>query len=446
MKKYSNMYENPDGREHTEPEEVRRAREFLLRKLSGSEELRRGPGRGRTGEVGHRGRRGQYSGQYPRGRQRSSGLYGSTGNIGSMGRSASATTELDHYENFIEKLRKLIARKKVSYRSQLSVFLGVNGFLFVLNLMGNGLSFPWFFFPAGAMGIGLVSSFQSLKENRKNLREAEQLGPMNEPAMEEFRKLKRYELRSRAKQVNLVTVSTYLAIINLMTSPSVPWALVPIGIMTSIFLGSRASYKVKLKELRENFELVHKQGFSPELSGYEGEAQTAADAVIARLEKLGDIQQLPPESREVLDTYLEQVKILSAQAREIDLILREIPREELSADRRQLEEKIENAPSEQLRKEYERSLEEIRQHEQAYTELEEQRELIELRILSAINNLKKLRIDVARVNSIAQIGSLTNFQEIQRQSRELSDYIHDLAEGYREAEEAMDTGKGDHHE
>lgn len=442
MKKYSNMYETPDGREHTEPEEVRRAREYLLRKLSGSEDLRRGHGRGRRDEVRHGGRRGQYT----RGRQGSSGLSGSTGSTGSMGRPAPASTEFGHYENFIDKLRKLVARKKVSYRSQLSVFLGVNGFLFVLNLMGNGLSFPWFFFPAGAMGIGLVSGFQSLKDNRKNLREAEQLGPMNEPTVEEFRKLKRYELRSRAKQVSLVSVSAYLAIINFMTSPGVPWALVPVGIMTSIFLGSRASSRVKLKELREHFELVHKQGFSPELSEYEGEAQAAADAVIARLENLGDIQQLPPESREVLDTYLEQVKILSSQAREIDLILREIPREELSADRRQLEDKIEYASSEQLRKEYKHSLEEIRQHEQAYTELEEQRELIELRILSAINNLKKLRIDVARLNSIAQIGSLANFQEIRRQSQELSDYLHDLAEGYREVEEAMDAGKGDLHE
>ena len=50
---------------------------------------------------------------------------------------------------------------------------------------------------------------------------------------------------------------------------------------------------------------------------------------------------------------------------------------------------------------------------------------------------------MARINSIAQIGSLTNFGEIKKQSQELSDYIHDLAEGYREAQEAMDAGKED---
>lgn len=422
----------------TEPEEVRRAREFLVRKLGGPAAVhgRSGPAgrRSHSRGAGHKGREERWEARHG-------------------GREAQWASDLDHgcrsgvpesasYDDFLTKLKKLVARKRVAFRSQLSVFVGVNGFLFVLNMMGSGPFYPWFLFPAGAMGIGLLASYHALRHNRRILREAEQLGPMSDTAAEEFRELKKFELRSRSRQLNLLSVGSYVAMINIITSPSVPWALVPVGIMSALYMSGRASSRLKLQEKRERFELAHHGGLSSGAGGYEDEAQAAADAIISRLEKLADVQQLPEESEQILNTYLEQVKILSAQAREIDLILREIPRDELAADREKLEAKIGSALSDQLRKEYRQSLEEIDQHEQAYRELEEQREVIGLRIRSAINNLKKLRLDVARINSIAQIGSLTNFGEIKRQSRELSDYIHDLADGYREAEEAMGSGKG----
>jgi len=431
MRDYSDNRDNSSHNRPTEPEEVRRAREFLIRKLGGPAAVHR-----RSGPVNrgfHSGRSG-YRGRDTR---------RADGNDHSY---QSGITQAAAYEDFLTKLKKLVARKRVAFRSQLSVFVGVNGFLFVLNVLGSGPFYPWFLFPAGAMGIGLLSSYHALRHNLRILQEAEQLGPMSDSAAEEFRSLKKYELRSRSKQLNLLSVGSYLAMINVITSPSVPWALIPVGIMSALYMSGRASSRLKLQEKQERFELAHHGDFSSGTGGYEAEAQAAADAIVSRLEKLADVQQLPQESEEILSTYLEQVKILSAQAREIDLILREIPKEELASDREDLEAKIGSSPSEQLRREYRQSLEEIDQHEQAYRELEEQREVIGLRILSAINNLKKLRLDVARINSIAQIGSLTNFGDIKRQSQELSDYIHDLAEGYREAEEAMGSGNGGQNE
>ncbi len=431
MKDYRDTRNNSFHNRSTEPEEVRRAREFLIRKLGGPAAVHR-----RTEHAG-RGFPYKQSGHHGRYARR---------DFGGDHDYRSGVPESASYEDFLIKLKKLVARKRAAFRSQFSVFVGVNGFLFVLNVMGSGPFYPWFLFPAGAMGIGLLSGYHALRHNRRILREAEQLGPMSDAAAEEFRSLKKYELHSRSKQLNLISVGSYLAMINVITSPAVPWALVPVGIMSALYMSGRAASKLKLQEKQERFDLAHHGDLSSGTGGYEAEAQAAADAIISRLEKLADVQQLPKESEEILNTYLDQVKILSAQAREIDSILREIPRAELALDRQQLEEKIEHTYSEQLKVQYQQSIAEIDQHEQAYRELEEQREVIELRILSAINNLKKLRLDVARIHSIAQIGSLTNFGEIKRQSRELSDYIHDLAEGYREAEEAMGSGNGGQNE
>ena len=416
MEKNRQEENKSDTWRQTEPEEVRRARDFLLRRLGG-----KGPSR--------------------------------TENTTSPAGPRSPQSDFAACENFINKLRKLIEKKRVHFRSQLSVYLGVNGFLFFLNVIGTGPFYPWFLFPAGAMGLGLLSGYNSLRNNCKVMKEVEKLPLLNDTAVDEFRNLKKAELRGSSMKVNFTGISAYLIMINAITSPGVPWALIPVGILGASYMGRRAASRVKLAELRDRFDHVLQHdlssgscrgtGVSTGTSGYELEARAAAEAIISRLKKLEDVHQLPPESEEILNTYLEQVKILSAQAREIDTILKEIPGSELAADRKQLEEKISAAKSPQLIKEYQRSLEEILDHDKAYTELEEQRELIELRIRSALNNLKKLRLDVARITSIAQISSFTNFSEIKKQSQELSDYIHDLSEGYREADEAMGMEKGE---
>jgi len=416
-------YQKDENRTHFhsrngEPEEVRRAREFLMRKLGGS---------GNSRPV-----------RFDETDEESSGTVG-----------------FSAYDTFLERLKRRVTRRRNSFRSQLSVYVGVNGFLFILNVMQNGPFYPWFIFPAGAMGLGLLSSYASLRQNRSILREAEQMPPLSDQAVDEFRNLKKKELRFRAMKAHFAGLGAYLLLINGITSPSVPWALIPAGIMASIYLGRKSSVQAQLLDLRESFsrtlrkELAsgsyRKQGGGSDktgIHGYEREAQAVADAILSRLENLEDVQQLPREPAEILRTYLEQVKILSSQAGEIDQILAEIPKKELAEDRKRLEEKISETSSEQLISEYRQSLAEIQDHEKAYEQLEEQRELIELRILSAINNLRKLRLDVARTRSIAQMSSMGTFSEMEKQSRELSDYIHDLAEGYREAEDAARTDKG----
>ena len=58
-----------------------------------------------------------------------------------------------------EKLRK-IARERVEFKRHLAVYVVIIGFLGLINLF-TSRHFPWFLFPAGGWGIGLIFHFLS---------------------------------------------------------------------------------------------------------------------------------------------------------------------------------------------------------------------------------------------------------------------------------------------
>ena len=390
---------------HAEPEEIRRARENLLRKMQDFGLLKH-----KTNLQG----------------QKETGL----------------EAEFEEYNEFVQKLDRLVERRQLGFKSRVITYAGVNTFLFLLNLFSSGLSFPWFIFPAGGWGIGLVSDYVALRGHQKVRRELQQLPAMKPAALKEFRALKKMENRHRKTAASFLSVGAFLVAINAITTGfAVPWSLIPVSVFGALYFGKSSVHKERTRKMRTQFDKLLQQqgatrGYRPAgvkaSSGYEYEARGIADTVFAKLEGLEGVQQLSDEASNILHTYLEQVKLLSGQVEEIDTIMREIPKADIEADRRELEQKIGATESEQLKQEYRRSIQEIDQHIAAYKKLEEQRELIDLRIRSAINTLKKLRLDIARIDSVTQVHSMPHFDEIKRQSEDLSEYIQDLAAGYDE--------------
>ena len=423
-----------------EPEEVRRARELFIRKMH---------------------RFGLKSGE--------SHLQDRNEN--------SVEADFQEYSAFVEKLQSLVDRQQMVFKGHLTAYAGVNTFLFLLNLFSSGLSFPWFVFPAGGWGIGILTEYVALRGHKRVLNELQQLPPMKSAPLKEFRALKKVEKQHRNTAASLGSTAAFLLAINLVTTGlTVPWAIIPVTVFGALFFAKHSVYSERVRKISERFhKLLRRQGStkgyypgiglddSDEFDGrgsdrssetsrtsgagglrsgagagaaarYEYEARSVADAVFERLQKLEAVQQISDEASNILHTYLEQVKLLSAQVEEIDSIMQEIPKAEIEADRKNLEQKIATASSEQLQREYQRSIEEIDQHLEAYHKLEEQREVIDLRIHSAINTLKKLRIDIARINSVTQVQTMPHFDEVKRQSEELSHYIQDLAGGYEEVD------------
>jgi hypothetical protein len=88
-----------------------------------------------------------------------------------------------------------------------------------------------------------------------------------------------------------------------------------------------------------------------------------------------------------------------------------------------------------MKKEYQRSMTEIEKQMHSFTELKNQKELITLRLNSAVNSLKQMQIDLARMRGISASGELSSVSLIREKSQELSHYLNDLETSYRELEE-----------
>jgi hypothetical protein len=353
------------------------------------------------------------------------------------------------HARFVEKLRKLVERRRSSFRSHFAVYLGVNGGLMLLNLITSP-GFPWFLFPAGGWGIGIVNHYADYRRQQRVLQEAQELPPLNRESLDLYKKLKKKENANRAQVTSLASVGGFLALVNLITVPTVPWFLIPCGVFAAVTFASREATRGSLKEMRSRFAELQQQGGgwgsfreypSEESAGVVAEAASLRAAILAQTEKLGQDSPFSEDITGVLDTYVEQIRLLSYQVEEIESLINSLPREELERDAAQLQAKREASNSAALQEEYENSLREIEQQKAAYGELEERREMLELRLRSAINALKRMNLDLARMKSVTQSGG-TGLEDIKRKSEELSRYIDDLEQGYDELNREEGRGNG----
>ena len=85
--------------------------------------------------------------------------------------------------------------------------------------------------------------------------------------------------------------------------------------------------------------------------------------------------------------------------------------------------------------EYEKSIGEIEKQISSFDDLKDQKEVINLRLSSAVNSLKQMQIDLARMKTLTSSKEKTSAEMLQEKSRELSAYLEDLKESYRELDE-----------
>ena len=163
------------------------------------------------------------------------------------------------------------------------------------------------------------------------------------------------------------------------------------------------------------------------------------EAERARTAILGEMRDGSPADADLqpsLDSYVSQVRLLAQSANEIDRIIGAIPMGDLSKDKAELKGKAELASSASLKDEYRRSIEEIEKQEHSYGELKDQSEVIRLRLSSSVNQLKQMRIDMARLKAAGDgsMGGPGGVSELKRRTAELSNYLQDLRKGYEEGE------------
>ena len=371
--------------------------------------------------------------------------------VGSRGRSGAIEGDPEGggggFEVYRRRLEAHSRGARGGFMGHLASFLAVNGFLWFINLRASP-SFLWAAIVSGGWGIGLVSSMVAAKRAGEKLREIDAMPELEGEKLSDYKKLNRMKDSIAQHAATTVMVPLLLAVINFMTGPGFLWFLIPSAAMLVGFLSHAASYAASKPRLerkildalgikggwKDIFRLKARRasvsGLGPYADLYR-EAESAKEAIAAILAS-GQAGAADADLAPSLDQYLSQVKLLAQSAHEIDRLVEGIPMIDLAKDRESLVAK-ESAASSSLRAEYRKSIEEIDKQEKSYQDLKEQSEVVRLRLGSSVNQLKQMRIDIARLQASPSSESAAGIDELKRRTDELSRYLEDLRSGYAES-------------
>jgi len=334
----------------------------------------------------------------------------------------------------------------------LTSYLAVNGLLWFINL-STSTHFLWAAFVSAGWGIGVAATIVSSRRASEKLREIDAMPELDSSQLADLKRLNKMKDAMAQHTSSTVMVCLLFAVINLLTSPAFLWFLIPSAAMVVGFLAHFASYSASKPRLERKildalgikggWRNIFKQGkarrqeavgLGPYADLYR-EAQAAKEAIAAQLASgSAGAASVDTDLAPSLDQYLGQVKLLAQSANEIDRLVESIPMTDLSKDKASLAAK-EAAASPSLKAEYRHSIEEIDKQEKSYAELKEQSEVVKLRLSSSVNQLKQMRLDIARLSASPNAEGGADLSGLKRRTDELSRYLEDLRSGYAESKD-----------
>jgi class 3 adenylate cyclase len=354
------------------------------------------------------------------------------------------------FVNYRKGLEDRCRKQRGGFIGNFTSFLAVNGLLWFLNLTTNPGGFLWAAIVSAAWGIGVVSSAVAAYRATTKLREIDALPDLDSEQLGDYKKLNRVKDSLALHGASALTVPFLLGLINFLTGPSFLWFLIPSAAIVLSFLSHVVSYGITKPRLEKKLlaSMGIKGGWSrifragkarkeeSEGLGPYAELYREADRAKRAVEELLKEGAAGPADAELipsLNEYLGQVRLLAQSANEIDRLVETMPMADLAGDKAALVQR-EASSSESLKTEYRRSITEIEKQEKAYQELKDQSEVIRLRLGSSVNQLKQMRLDIARVKAAPGTdGSLgTGLDQLKRRTDEMSRYLEDLRKGYDE--------------
>ncbi len=364
-----------------------------------------------------------------------------------------------YFREYRRKLFKRVGRGLTGFRVHSTAFAGVNIFLFVLWIL-TGAGHPWFLYPLGAWGIGLLSHLNPVVQHLRQRREVEALPDLNQEETRYLRRLHRKRTGFAAHLLSSAALSAYLMMVNAITGGGFPWSFIPASVLGFGVILHWSAYSPRARQMKR--EIRSWIGGAPsgapsgapgteldsELGGGElpgqnendGEPAIVHEAAALRRTILRQIEEMEKdhpsigeEMRPLLDTYFEQVSQLAKKSLDISKLLVDVPASDLAQDRARLKNRMESVESDRLRKEYDRSILQVDKQLASIKELSHHNEMLDLRLSSAINLMKQLQLDLARVKG-ASLANNPSVGMLKDKSDELSEYLKDLEAGYEELE------------
>lgn len=355
------------------------------------------------------------------------------------------------FESYRNRLAAKCRRQRAGLAGNLLSYLAVNAGLWFLNIT-QGDGFLWAAIVSAAWGIGVVSSIVAAKRAGAKLREIESMPELDAAQLADYKKLNRVKDSLVQHGASTLMVPLLLGVINFLTGPTFLWFLIPTAAMLIGFISHLAAYGVTKPRLERKildslgikggWKSLFKQGrarreeaagLGPYAAQYR-EAEAAKIAIAAQL-RTGSAAQgglADEDLGPTLDQYLGQVRLLAQSANDVDRLVEAIPMVDLRSDKEALVAKEAAASSESLKAEYRKSIDEIDKQERSYQELREQSEVLRLRLGSSVNQLKQMRLDIARIQASPGAEGSGTLESLKMRTAELSSYLDDLRSGYDE--------------
>lgn len=357
-------------------------------------------------------------------------------------------------EEYYEQTDEAAAQATAGFRGHAAAFVGVNAGLAGI-WVATGAGFPWFLIPLFGWGIGLSTHYDAVRRRRFETQDMRKLGVRTREQLRTYRRLAKARAGWHGHLVSNVATSVLLFTINMITSPGFPWFLFPVGGMGIGLISHFPAYRAKSRRLRTRIEELGQPGAtanaerslprrfarpapprSASSGGRDLGSGPAAEAESLRQAILEQIDHAPELSREsfqpVLEDYVSQVTSLAKTRDELSETGGKQELEQVRTELRELEAKLEATEDERLRTEYERSIGQLEKQQKTYTELLRDRELVEVRLRSAVNTLKQMRVEVARMRGLSGRTGSASIETLKQRSEELSEYLADLRRAYEE--------------
>ena len=354
----------------------------------------------------------------------------------------------DKFRVYAESVEQQAGKALQKFRAHFSAYASVNAFLFIVWLV-TGAGFPWFLFPMFAWGIGITNHLSAVLQRFKQRREIRALPDLDENQTKMLKRWHKKRTGFASHTATTLSISGLLLMTNLITGGGFPWALIPISALSvSLFLhwngyasGARRDRKEINKMITEGGGISRSELASDDEESLDMESPVVQEAALVRRKILKQIESMKKEHTPIgedihplLDNYFNQIRQLARKELEINDLVDSIPLTELQSDRLELETKKTAAGNDTLKEEYRKTISAVEKQIRSIEDLERSREVIQLRVQSALNLLKQLQIDLARVKGLSATKT-TSYDLLREKSEELSSYLQDLDEGYTEIEE-----------
>jgi hypothetical protein len=328
------------------------------------------------------------------------------------------------------------------YEAQ-SVSLRIHGFVFAACSAGiiflNTIStpYPWAFFPIAGWAIGLGCHAQAFLNRR---RERAQAGRAANASDQAARLLRNYQLGEGAwkqHRAAFVLANGFLWGVNAITTMAFPWA----AIVTGAWAIGLASHWIarSSKRRRQRGELA-KEGVDGSVLGSRGPSAGAALPLTAEARSIAmrmeaanrggkEAKARWSELGPLLGTAIAQIEELELKSAQFDRLVSAIPDIRGASGLEELRRKRDAAATEALRAEYDRSIAQRESQLKSMADLRQHREILGLRLSGALDLVRQLELDGARVASLEGYGEPAGLSLLRRKTEETQRFLEDARAG-----------------